>query len=82
VSEELENYLADEKRDPDIRFVGSVTAAVWKNTSKGGATFYTAKVQRSYKKDDKWMNTVSLGQGDLLNAAKALERAENWIARQ
>lgn len=54
--------------------VGYVTAAVWDND-----TFYTVTLNRSYKDGDEWKNTDGLGAGDLLNAAKALERAEDWI---
>lgn len=52
--------------------VGNVTAAIWKNDD----TFYSVTLQKSYKQDDEWKNTDSLNHGDLLNAAKALQRAE------
>ncbi len=57
--------------------VGSVTAAIWKNDG-----FFSVTLQKSYKQDDEWKNTESLSHGDLLNAAKALERAEEWISAQ
>jgi hypothetical protein len=64
---------------PDIKFrIGNVTAAVWQN-DKG---FYSVTLQRSYKDGNDWKNTDNLGAGDLLNAAKALERAEAWISEQ
>jgi hypothetical protein len=59
--------------------VGFVTASVWKNDQG----FYSVTLQRSYKNDsDEWQNAESLGHGDLLNAAKVLERAEHWIAQR
>ena len=57
--------------------IGFVTAAIWKND-----TFYNVTVSRSYKDGDEIKDTDSLGAGDLLNAAKALERAEQWISQQ
>lgn len=66
---------------PAAKFrLGFVTAAVWRN--EGG--FYSVTLQRSYKEKegDEWRETDSLGHGDLMNAAKVLTRAEEWIARQ
>jgi len=63
---------------PVQRFrLGSVTAAVWKN-----GDFHHVTLQRSYKDGDDWKNTDQLGAGDLLNAAKVLERAEQYISEQ
>jgi hypothetical protein len=60
--------------------IGNVTAAVWKN-SEG---FYSVTLQKSYreKDSDEWKNTDNLSHGDLLNAARVLERAEEYIARK
>jgi hypothetical protein len=63
---------------PAAKFrIGYVTATVWKNDD-----FYNVDLARSYKDGDEWKNTGSLGAGDLLNAMKALERAEAFIAQQ
>ncbi|AVT83686.1 hypothetical protein [Rhodopseudomonas palustris] len=73
MSDELEQGKAAQ---PAKRFrVGYVTAAVWAND-----THYSVTLQKAYKDGDQWKNTESLGHGDLLNAAKALERAEIFIA--
>ena len=56
---------------------GSVTCAIWKNDD-----FFSVTLQKSFKKDDNWENTDNLNSGDLLNAAKALERSEQWISEQ
>ena len=62
--------------------IGYVTATVWKNDGVD-RPFYSVDVTRSFKDDnDEWKNTSSLNQGDLLNAAKCLMRAEAWIADQ
>ncbi len=57
--------------------VGFVRAAVWKNDN-----FYNVTLTRSYKDGDEIKDTPQLGAGDLLNAAKVLQRAEEWIAAQ
>ena len=57
--------------------VGNVTVAVWKNED-----FHSVTLQKSYKDGEEWKNTDSLSGGDILNAMKALERAEGYIATQ
>jgi hypothetical protein len=37
---------------------------------------------RMFKDGDEWKDTDQLGTGDLLNAAKLLERAEQFISEQ
>lgn len=56
---------------------GFVTATIWDNDGH-----YNTVVTRSYKDGDDWKETDQLNSGDLLNAAKVLERAESWIAAQ
>lgn len=69
-------------KQPSMKFrIGAVTATVWENGEKDN-TFYTVNLSRSYKDGDEWKNSDSLNYGDLLNAAKVLERAESWIAEQ
>jgi len=59
--------------------VGFVTAAVWKND----AGYYSVTLQTSYKDGNgDWQNGDYLNHGDLLNGAKVLERAEQWIAQR
>ncbi len=58
--------------------IGYVTATVWHNND----SFYSVEIQRTYKDGDELKNTASLGHGDLLNAAKCIERAEAFIAAQ
>jgi hypothetical protein len=68
--------------EPTQRFrIGFVTASVWENSTNGRA-FYNVTLQRTYKEDGEYKQTDSLGHGDLLNSAKALERAEAWISAQ
>ncbi len=66
------------KNQPAAKFrVGFVTATVWENEK-----FYNTVLSKSYKDGDEYKDTDQLGHGDLLNGAKALERAEAWIASQ
>lgn len=63
---------------PAAKFrLGYVTATVWKNDE-----FYNVVLVRSYKDGDDWKETDQLNAGDLLNAAKVLERAESFISEQ
>lgn len=64
---------------PETKFrVGAVTATIWKNDNG-----FSVSLQRSYRDDrGDWQNADNFFPGDLLNAAKVLERAEAWIANQ
>ena len=68
---------------PVVKFrVGNMNSAVWKNDSENGS-FYSVTLVRSYKDSSgEWQNSDSMGSGDLLNAAKALTRAETWISEK
>jgi hypothetical protein len=57
--------------------LGYVTATVWKNDD-----FFNVELVRNYKDGDDWRETNSLSAGDLLNAAKLLQRSEEFIASQ
>jgi hypothetical protein len=57
--------------------LGYVTATVWKN-----GEFYSTVLSKSYKDADEWKDTDQLGHGDLMNAVKVLQRAEEFISAQ
>lgn len=64
---------------PVVKYrIGSVTATVWCNQEK----FYNTVLSKSYKEGDEWRETDQLGHGDLLNAARVLKRAEEYISDQ
>lgn len=68
--------MSEDKKKPDAKFsIGLVTATVWKNNG-----FYNVVLSRSYKDDEKWHSTDALAPSDLLNAAKALQRAEEYLS--
>jgi hypothetical protein len=63
---------------PAAKFrLGYVTATVWKN-----GEFYNTVLSKSYRDGDEWKDTDQLGHGDLLNAARCLQRAEDFISKQ
>lgn len=57
--------------------LGAVTASIWKN-----GDFHSVTLERVYKDGEELKNTGNLNPGDLLNAAKVLERAEAWLSEQ
>jgi hypothetical protein len=71
------------KEEPVRRFrIGFVSASVWKNKS-GDSTFYNVTLQVRYKDDNgEWQDSNSLSTDQLLNAAKVLTRAEQFISEQ
>jgi hypothetical protein len=63
---------------PAAKFrLGYVTATVWKNDD-----FYNVVLSKAYKDGEDWKDTDQLGAGDLMNAVRVLQRAENFIAEQ
>ena len=65
-------------KQPVAKFrIGLVTATIWQNDK-----FYSTVLSKSYKDGDDWKETDQLSHGDILNAAKVLERAESFIADQ
>lgn len=66
------------KNQPAAKFrLGYVSATVWKNDE-----FYNVTLSKSYKDADEWKDTDSLGAGDLMNAVRVLQRAEEYISQQ
>lgn len=63
---------------PVVKFrLGSVTASVWHNDKH-----YNVTIAKSYKDGEEWKETDSFGSGDLMNAVRVLQRAENFISDQ
>lgn len=56
---------------------GYVTATVWKN-----GEFHNVVVSKSYKDGEEWKDTDQLSAGDLMNAVRALNRANEFIEAQ
>ena len=63
---------------PAAKFrLGYVTATVWLNDK-----FYNVVLSKSYKDGDEYKDTDQLSSGDLMNAVRVLQRAEDFIAAQ
>jgi len=59
--------------------IGNVTASIWRNASEKG-DFYTTTFERSYKDESGAMkNSQSFPRGDLLELAKAADKAHDKI---
>jgi hypothetical protein len=53
--------------------------AIWRNeTAKG--PMYNVTISRSYKENDTWHDTQSIGYDDLMNLSKLLYDAHSWIS--
>ena len=63
---------------PEAKFrLGYVTATVWRN-----GDFMNVTLSKAYKDGEDWKDTDSLGAGDLMNAVRVLQRAEEYISGQ
>lgn len=54
--------------------IGLVTATIWQN-----GKHYNTVLSKSYKDGEDWKETDQLGHADLLNGAKLLQRAEEYV---
>jgi len=57
--------------------VGSSKVVVWENKSSDGKTWKSFKVEKIYKKDEKWESTNNFKEEDLLNLKAALDKTIN-----
>lgn len=75
--------MSQEKTAPIHRIrLSTISAAVFKNTSSDGKTYFNAQFDRSYKDGDEWKHTKSFGQNDLLNLAKVADLTHSWMIEQ
>lgn len=61
--------------------ISNITAVIWRNSGDNG-NWYSVQLSRSYKVDDGWRETDSLGYDDLLTAGKLLDLAHTFIMNQ
>lgn len=61
--------------------VGSVTASVFRNEGKEGATFYKTTIENRYRQDEEWKTTSSYSQHDLVNLAKVALLAHSAVTK-
>ena len=57
---------------------GRISAAIWENQGEHGP-FHTVRLSKSFREDEQFRETSSLGKEDLLTASKALVEAHTWI---
>lgn len=68
--------MPEKKKTPTIKVRdGTISIAGWENESKEGRPFISFRITKSYKKDDKWHETESLTQIDLLKLRSLVEKA-------
>lgn len=61
--------------------IGALQVTIWRNHGEKG-NWYSAIPSRSYKHEDAWKETESLGFDDLLTMAKLLDLAHTWVMHQ
>jgi hypothetical protein len=61
--------------------LGRIKATIWANDTSVGVR-YNVIIGLLYKDGDEWKSTPNLGFNDLLLAAKALNKAHDWILTQ
>ncbi|WP_139020720.1 hypothetical protein [Bradyrhizobium sp. ORS 285] len=71
-----ETVMSDSPKPVREWRIGSVKTAVWKNGDKMSVT-----IEKSYKKEGTWEKTNTLFHDDVACAIKALEHAEEFLAR-
>lgn len=70
--------MSEEKNQPAKKYrLGYLTATIWRNERHFNVTLV-----RTYKEEKEYKETTQLGSADLLNAAKLLQRCEQFISEQ
>ena len=67
-----------------IRY-GAIRAAIWRNVVDNGNAsrpMYNVTFSRAYKEGERWKDSSSFGQDDLLVLAKAMNDAHTFIHQQ
>ncbi|MFI4893590.1 MAG: hypothetical protein ACIAQ0_09190 [Phycisphaerales bacterium JB058] len=63
--------------------LGSINAAIWKNTDGGGRVRYSVTFERRYlDKDGNWQSTTGFGRDELLTLAKVADLAHTRVHEQ
>lgn len=57
-------------------------ATIWRNQTEAGASFYNVTLSRSYKDEEGWHESQSLGFDDLMNVVKLLLDTHSFISAQ
>ena len=64
------------KQKPKATYqVGSAKVTVWENKKNDGTTWKNFKVEKVYKKGDKWESTNSFDETELMELKSAIDKA-------
>lgn len=70
-------------KKPEKTFrIGTTSAAVWKNATAEGKSFYSVTFERRYRTKEGYKTAHSFYPRDLLNFRQLAARAESYIAEQ
>ncbi|MBI3502237.1 MAG: hypothetical protein HY063_10620 [Bacteroidetes bacterium] len=68
--------VKQDKQKPKATYeVGAAKVVVWEDKKKDGATWKNFKVEKVYKKGDKWETTNSFNEKELLELKAAIDKA-------
>lgn len=59
--------------------LSNISAAIFKNETNEGKSFFNVQFDRSYKDGEEWKHTQSFGRDDLLQLAKVADQTHSWI---
>lgn len=74
---------ADRRSPPPVHEIRyrTIAAAIWKNQTDGGETFYSVTVKRGWQDESgQWHDSTSFPFSELPTVAKAISDAHSWIA--
>ena len=75
--------MSSESNKPVHRIrLSNISAAIFRNSSNEGQTFFNVQFDRSYKDGEEWKHTQSFGRDDLLQLAKVADQSHSWIHQQ
>ncbi len=72
--------MSTESNKPVHRIrLSNISAAIFKNETTEGKSFFNVQFDRSYKDGEEWKHTQSFGRDDLLQLAKVADQTHSWI---
>jgi len=75
--------MAQGEKKPENTFrVGYCSASVFRNNGNNDRTFLSASVQRRYRDGDGWKSSSSFGLGELPQAIRVMQLAQQYIERE
>ncbi len=81
IADAVEQKSDDKKKPVRVFKIGAVEAQAWLNDGEHGS-YYSISPVKIYKDGKDFKASTSFKEADLLNVAKVLERASDWLAQQ